>query len=447
MMRRALQLVRPWGLSLNVGDAIFRLVLLSLIAITLCVLVYVKASGSSAANVPLLFVVYSFFVTTFALSRIVSAMFYRQSYDAAIAWGAHNYSIVDEYEPLVSFVIPCKNEEAIIARTIEQCFAAEYPAWKKEVIVINDGSDDRTFDEIVRMKEKYPELIAVHWTQNRGKRHGMAEGFRRAHGEIVIQLDSDSHLDPRSLRAIVEPFRNPDIGALCAHAEPTNADKNLLTRMQAAYYFFSFRVLKAAESTYQVVFCCSGCASAYRREAVMPIIEDWVGERFWGLPCTWGDDRALTTWVIKRGYRTIYADTVKAFTVVPEKFKQLIKQQIRWKKSWLVNAVFTGKFIWKREPFVAFTYFFPLMVVTFMTPFMAARALFYAPIVTGMISLYYVGGILLLCTIMVLYYRWVARENRYWPYLYGWAVLTMVLFSFLLIYALATIQNRRWGTR
>src|SRR5690606_38162520 len=127
--------------------------------------------------------------------------------------------------------------------------------------------------------------------------------------------------------------------------------------------------------------------------------------------------------------------------------KQLIKQQIRWKKSWLVNAVFTGKFIWKQEPFVAFTYFFPLAIVTFMTPVMAGRALFYAPIVTGMISLYYVGGILLLCTIMILYYRWVARENRYWPYLYGWAALTMVLFSFLLIYALVTIQNRRWGTR
>jgi hypothetical protein len=122
----------------------------------------------------------------------------------------------------------------------------------------------------------------------------MAEGFRRARGEIIIQLDSDSYIVPGTFRKIIEPFRNSRVGAVCAHADPANPDENTLTRMQAAYYFFSFRLLKAAESTFLRVFCCSGCSSAYRRDIVLPILDQWLGEKFLGLPTTWGDDRALT---------------------------------------------------------------------------------------------------------------------------------------------------------
>ena len=61
---------------------------------------------------------------------------------------------------------------------------------------------------------------------------------------------------------LVEPFQHPEIGAVCAHADPENADYSWLTKMQAAYYYMSFRILKAAESTYGVVFCCSGCSSS-----------------------------------------------------------------------------------------------------------------------------------------------------------------------------------------
>ena len=142
--------------------------------------------------------------------------------------------------------------------------------------------------------------------------------------------------------------------------------------MQAAYYFMSFRILKAAESTFDTVFCASGCCSAYRKSAVMPILYNWLSESFMGRPVTWGDDRALTSRVLKFGYSTIYSNRVKAETIVPENLRQLLKQQIRWKKSWFVNAIYNAKFIWKTQPFVAFSYFFPLVGVTFLSPIMAA---------------------------------------------------------------------------
>ena len=420
------------------------LVTLVLVLIGIVLILIVKSK--TAANLlqdPLL-VAYTLFVTTFQLSRVAGAAMYERSKRMLTAT---TKPALAPYEPVVTYVIPCKNEEGAIAKTVRKCFESDYPEDKLEVIVINDGSTDGTGEVLERMKSEYPNLVVVNWERNRGKRHGMHEGFRLARGEIVVQLDSDSYLEPTTFRALIEPFRNPDVGAVCAHADPENADYNFLTRMQAAYYFMSFRILKAAESTFFSVFCCSGCSSAYRKSAVAPIMDEWVEETFLGLPITWGDDRALTNQVLKRGYATIYTDEVQAYTICPSDIKTLFKQQVRWKKGWFVNSLFASKFIIRRDPFVAFTYFFPLILVTLLAPFMALRALVYHPIVHDTLPLYYMAGMLLVAFVITAYYRYVSLDNKYWPYLFAWATFNMVVLSMVLFYAMATIQNRRWGTR
>lgn len=351
------------------------------------------------------------------------------------------------YEPFVTFVIPCKNEEKSIAKTIEKSFLANYPKDKIEVIVINDGSTDGTIDVLNELKKRFKKLIIVDWKVNKGKRYGMAEGFRMANGEIIVQLDSDSYIDPKTFRNLIKPFQNSEIGAICAHSDPENADENFLTKIQAAYYFISFRILKAAESTFLSVFCCSGCSSAYKKSVVLPILDEWLNEKFLGLPVTWGDDRALTNWVLKMNYKTIYTDEVQAYTICPNNLKTFLKQQVRWKKGWFVNSLFASRFIYKKQPFVSLTYFFPLIFVTLATPFMATRALVYNPIFRDISPFFYIIGVFLVACAIVLYYRSVARDNKYWPYVFIWSAINMIVLSFILFYALATIQNRKWGTR
>src|SRR3989338_7224350 len=165
--------------------------------------------------------------------------------------------------------------------------------------------------------------------------------------------------------------------------------------MQSAYYFMSFRTLKATESIFDMVFCCSGCFSAYRRSYVMPILDDWMAEKFLGKEITFGDDRALTNWMIRQGYKTVYVYEAKAYTVVPERFKQFLKQQVRWKKGWLINSFRIAPVIIKQDKFVAFTYFLPLIVLTLVTPFIAFKALIINPIFLGISPLFYVLGIML----------------------------------------------------
>jgi len=413
--------------------------------VALIILIILKSNTAEEfwGNPALLF--YTIFVTSFELSRLVAAMYYPESHAQIVAGMIEP----DSYEPTVSFVIPCKNEEKAIRTTVENCFAADYPSAKIEVIDINDGSTDRTGEILRELEGEFGErLTVVHWKINRGKRHGMAEGFRRASGEIVVQLDSDSYIVPETFRNLIRPFSNPEVGAVCAHTDPENAEANMLTRMQAAYYFMAFRIMKAAESAFTTVFCCSGCSSAYRRSVVLPSIDAFEAEQLFGKPITWGDDRALTNWVLRRGFKTIYTDKALARTIVPETFRQFVKQQIRWKKGWFVNSYFLSKFIIAKEPFVSVVYFLPLTFVTLLTPFMAVRAMVYTPL-SGHSSaiLLYVFGVLLIAGLLIVFYRYVARENTYWPYLFLWALINMVFLSFLLFYALATIQNRKWGTR
>lgn len=88
-----------------------------------------------------------------------------------------------------------------------------------------------------------------------------------------------------------------------------------------------------------------------------------------------------------------------------------------------------------------------MIFVTLSTPFMATKAMVYNPLVKGISPLFYVAGVLLMASLITIYYRYVARNNKYWPYLFVWSAINMVVLSYILFYALATIQNRKWGTR
>ena len=344
-------------------------------------------------------------------------------------------------------MIPCKNEEGAIGKTIEKCFQSNYPADKLEVIIVNDGSTDRTIDVLNAAKKKFKNLIVVDWEVNQGKRLAMGEGFRRAKGEIIVQLDSDSYLEPKDFPNLIAYFANPEVGAVCAHAYIENAGENFLTKMQSAYYYVGFRVNKAAESTFATVLCCSGCSSAYRKELIMPILDNWLNEKFLGLPVTWGDNRGLTNWVLKSKHKTIYTDSVSAYTIAPSTWKQFMKQQIRWKKGWFVNSYFVSKFLFQQEPYVAFIYFLPLTLTSIFSPFISAYVFIYDGLFRGVSPLYYVTGAILVNLIILIYCKLLTKDQKYLWYIFPWTFLNMLFLTYVLFYALATIQNRKWGTR
>ncbi len=80
-----------------------------------------------------------------------------------------------------------------------------------------------------------------------------------------------------------------------------NRYSGLITRLLAVRFFLAFDLGRAAQSRFGAVLCCPGALTAYRRSAVMAVLGRWSTQTLLGEPCTIGEDRALTTWLLRTG--------------------------------------------------------------------------------------------------------------------------------------------------
>lgn len=374
---------------------------------------------------------YSILISTYILSRFALSHLYAAPHDRG-------------YRPSVSVVIACKNEEESIGRTIDCIFQSDYPTDKLEVIAVNDGSTDGTLEAMRQAEEHYENLTVIDFGRNLGKRHGMAAGARTARGEILVYVDSDSFVRRDTIAQIVQDFSRREVGGVCGHAYVSNARKNLLTKMQDVRYYVAFRVVKAAESLFGTVACCSGCLAAYRRQYVMEILDEWLGQKFLGTVATFGDDRSLTNHMLRR-YRVVYNANAVCSTIVPERYRQFFKQQLRWKKSWVRETFIASKFMWRRHPFAAF-FFYLGAVFPVISPFVAFNALVVPLMRSGTISYLYIYGATLMAALYGLYY--LARcRSRIWVYGIAFSFFYMFVLVWQTYYALLTVRRNHWGTR
>jgi hyaluronan synthase len=257
-----------------------------------------------------------------------------------------------KYRPAVSVIIPTFNEEHGIIARIESCLAVDYPEHLLEVIVVNDGSTDKTWERILEAKQRWPELFALDLGRHYGRRRAMAEGIRRAKGHILTFVDSNSYLERDAIKAIVQPFIDGRVGAVVGNASVLNADFNWITKMQQVWCYSAARALKGVESLLSgAVTSASGCW-AFRTSMVLPSLEAWEFQTFLGRPANFGDDRALSNCVLA-GQRVAYQQSARAYTVVPTKLRRFVRQQLRWKKSWLWESVSVVRRSWRRHPLAA----------------------------------------------------------------------------------------------
>jgi hyaluronan synthase len=382
------------------------------------------------------FGVYSVVVCVFILSRFGFSLFYHPAPDPSVP-----------LEPTIAVVMPAFNEEDAVATSIRSLLAVDYPAQKLEIVVVNDGSTDNTSEEIRAVAAGNAVVRVIEFPENRGKRAAMAAGIRATRAAVIAFVDSDSSLEPDALRRIVRGFANPRVGAIAGHAEVQNSRETWITRMQAVRYFVAFRVCKAAESIFGAVTCCSGCFSAYRREAIAPVLERWEGQRFLGRPATYGDDRSLTNFVLRK-WKVNYDETARSVTIVPAHFRLFLRQQLRWKRSWTRESLIVGRFIWRKSPLASLWAYLGI-VLPLLAPIVAVRAIVWLPLVGGSGAPFiYLIGIYAMALVYGLYYG--LKHGRY-DTLWVFGVMFVFFYiAFLLwqtYYAILTSRNSSWGTR
>jgi hyaluronan synthase len=380
-----------------------------------------------------IFAGYSITVVVYVLGRFVGALFYRPVPDLG-------------HRPSVTVIVPAFNEEDGIIGTIRSCLEVDYPRELLEVIVVNDGSSDRTWERILEAKARWPEVYAVDLGRNYGKRGAMAEGIPRARGEILCFVDSDSYLKRDAVVAIVQPFVDSRVGTVVGHAYVRNAMTNWITKMQQVRYYSAFRVIKSMESLLSgTVTCASGCCAAYRTSVILPLLDNWEFQTFLGRPATFGDDRALTNRVLTT-HRVVYQSTAQADTVAPDSLRKFFRQQLRWKKSWLRESLWVVRLFWRKNPLAAlFTY--ASIVFPFMAPFVVLHAVA-GRLISGSSSglWFYLMGTYAMALLYSLYYAY-KRHDGLWHHGMSFVLLYMTVLVFQTYWGMLTMRDTRWGTR
>jgi len=352
--------------------------------------------------------------------------------------------------PMLTVVIPAYNEGAMVVQTIDSIAQADYPRERLEIFVVDDGSRDDTWEHIAAAAKRYPDLVTpLRFTENRGKRAALEAGFVRARGEIVVTIDSDSVIESQTLLAMVAPFSNPKVGAVAGKVAAYNRRNGFIPRMLHVRFILSFDMLRAVQSVYGTVYCCPGALSAYRLSVVRKVLDEWRHQTFLGVPCTYGEDRALTNLILEQGLNTVYQSNAVVHTIVPETYGKLTKMYLRWERSYVREEwKFLTKVLWRRPwrtRWISFvdSFFtnmrFPMIYISMgmlvMLVLEDPHRLLRMMVAIGVVSTFY-----------MLYYL---RSEKSMDFVYGIAYAYFSFFTLFWIfpYAMVTVRARSWLTR
>lgn len=231
-----------------------------------------------------------------------------------------------DHLPMMSVIIPAYNEELTIARTLESVRASNYPAAKFEVIVVNDGSADRTKETVQTFKRENKEGCKIRLINrpNKGKARSLNHALRRcAKGRLVMCLDADSSLDRNALRNAAQYFRDRNTIALCGHVDVME-DGTILALAQRLEYIAAFR-LKGGQTQLGVNYIIPGTGSVFRKNLFERVSYYEAN--------TLAEDFDLTIKIIdrkKRKERIAYGPDVVTYTEAVHSVKALMKQRFRW---------------------------------------------------------------------------------------------------------------------
>ncbi len=235
--------------------------------------------------------------------------------------------VEDGYDATTSVIIPVYKEKPDILPSTLNAILANQPG---EVITVIDHTDKELISLVMR---RYPSVrIIVDGIP--GKRPALAEGIREARNDIVVLVDSDTRWRGTDfLRELLKPFSDPKVGGVSSRQSVANTGSSFCTRIAGWWLDIRYFDYLPGQSAGGVVTCLSGRTAAYRRQALLPLLDDLLSETFWGRQCVGGDDGRLTLLVLKAGFKTAYQATAEASTYFPEDFVRFVKQRIRWSRN------------------------------------------------------------------------------------------------------------------
>ncbi|WP_189844579.1 bifunctional polysaccharide deacetylase/glycosyltransferase family 2 protein [Streptomyces umbrinus] len=248
----------------------------------------------------------------FGMMLILARRHYRQRNKRRFSWGP------TVTQP-VSVIVPAYNEKECIANTLESLAKSTHPI---EIIVVDDGSTDDT-SQIARDAARSFGMtnVRVIRQENAGKPAALNNGVRSASYDIVVMMDGDTVFEPDAVHQLVQPFADPEVGAVAGNAKVGNRN-TIIGAWQHIEYVMGFNLDRRMYDLLRCMPTIPGAIGAFRRDAVLEVggmSEDTLAE-----------DTDITIAMHRGGWRVVYQEHARAWTEAPASLKQLWSQRYRW---------------------------------------------------------------------------------------------------------------------
>ena len=230
------------------------------------------------------------------------------------------------WRPFISVIIPAYNEEASIAATIKSVLNSDYPKNKLEIIVVSDGSTDRTTEIAEGFRSK---VVRVFPKKNTGKADSLNFGIRKAKGEIIATLDADSFVTKDAIKKMLLHFDSSDVAAVTA-AVKVHKPENALQRIQHVEYLFTIfsrKILSFVDS----VHVTPGPLSLFRASVFAEIGGFDVDNIL--------EDQEIALRIQSANYKIRSTVDAVVYTNAPSTMKSFFKQRIRWHRGGIRNSM------------------------------------------------------------------------------------------------------------
>lgn len=241
--------------------------------------------------------------------------------------------------PMATMILPAHNEGPVIEASIHGAMNMDYPNF--EVIVVDDGSTDDTYDRAKKLRDTYGSRLTVITQTNGGKSTALNNGISHARGEMILCTDADSKLEPQTLLEAIKHFVDPEVAAVAGNVKIANR-LNTLTRLQALEYIEGLNLVRAAQALTRRITVIPGPIGVFRKS----VLEEMGGY----LSDTFAEDCDLTLRMMIAGKRIKYESRAVAWTEAPEKVEALFKQRYRWGRGILQALMKHRKQLWKPFP-------------------------------------------------------------------------------------------------
>lgn len=237
-------------------------------------------------------------------------------------------------------IVPAYNEEESIVETLQSLTALDYPQDQLEIIVVNDGSTDRTQQKVEQFVRQHPDYrILLRNQSNKGKGAALNVGLALAKGEFYACLDADSFVEQNALKVMLPYFDDPDVGAVCPLLK-VRKPNSVLQKVQWTEYIINM-LYKYLNARLDCVHVTPGPFSVYRTEVVRKL--GGYDEK------TMTEDMEMAIRLQKYHYRIIQCLETNVETVAPHTWKHLFRQRVRWYKGSIDNALSYKEIIFNRN--------------------------------------------------------------------------------------------------